>query len=131
MSISSAYKAEAERVTVMLGGATFELRHHDVNGIPYSKTMRELTKPFKRTLAGGASLPVEKERELSVTAFVKCTLIGWTNLREEDGGDEVPYSEGAAIELLLKYPRLYGDLVAEASDFEQFRRNDAEAIAKN
>ena len=62
-----------------------------------------------------------------VKAFVRNCVKGWNNISNIEG-EELPYSNEAALELLVQLPDLVEDLIKFASDNENYR---IEEIAKN
>jgi len=75
-----------------------------------------------------ATTPAERQRSL-YKSIAEGILLDWREVTDENG-KAIPYSVNAAIEVLADNPDLVSAIMAEANDFENFRREDIEAQAK-
>lgn len=121
------YKTSKEHETA---GVWFEIaegvkfllkRFGGSNSNAVKQAMTKFYKPYAKQIEMGM-LPVEKERELMVKAFVEVSLIGWKGI-QDDKGQEIPFSKEAAIQLLLGLPDLANQLSDLASSTDQFKED--------
>jgi hypothetical protein len=100
-------------------GAKFLIRRF--GGLNSTKTKAIIAshfKPYARKIEMGTLSP-EKDKEISVTVFVKSCLIDWSGVVLDKADQK--YSEEKAVELLLLLPALYEDLVKQASNIENYK----------
>ena len=118
--------AAARRVELPLGPATvgFLVTYCDPKSPQYMKVRSEVSKPVRKLIEVDA-LPPIKDREIAVTTFVKACLTGWDGITSD--GEDVPYSETAAIDLLTQAPTLFYQLVNEAMDTGNFKPGEGDA----
>lgn len=95
----------------------------------YQKALDAATKPHRRQAQLG-TLDNALAESLMMGVFVKTVLKGWENVQRKNG-EEIPFSEQAAIELMTMLPDLYEDLQAKASGAAIFREEALEDEAKN
>lgn len=75
-----------------------------------------------------ASTPGERQRAL-YKSIAEGILLDWRDVTD-DQGQSIPYSVDAAVEVLMDNPELVAAIMAEANDFENYRRDDIEQQAK-
>jgi len=75
-------------------------------------------KPYSRLIEKG-TLPIEKETELTIKAFVEACLIDWKGV--EIDGKETPFSKEVAIEFFKGLPDLLDELVSQASNSSNYK----------
>lgn len=86
----------------------------------YSKTLRELMKPYQ-TQARAGSLPDAVFEDIINKCYAECILLGWEGL-EDDQGNTIPYSKDKAFEILsdkayVEFRKLVMELSSEAATF--------------
>lgn len=111
---------EARTVELPVGKTTvsFGVKYVDLRGIEYSRVRQKVNKPFSKMIEADA-LPALKDRELAVTAFVRFALVSWDGVTSN--GQPVPFSEEAAIAFLMASPKTFYDLLAEASELDNYK----------
>lgn len=117
---------EAHAVELPVGKTivTFNVKYVDVRSIEYSRVRQKVNKPFSKMIEVDA-LPAAKDRELAITAFVRFSLTGWSGVTS--GGEPVPYTEENAVAFLLASPKTFYDLIAEASELDNYKLTEDEA----
>lgn len=89
-----------------------------------SQTVRAIAaanfKPYSRQIEMG-TLPQKKDREITITTFVKGCVVDWKNVFID--GVETPYSEETAIKLLIGLPELYEHLLKESQKMDNFKES--------
>lgn len=93
-------------------------RFGGANGLRVQKILSEVMKPYKEQVKRG-TLSEDKDRRLTLTAFVRGCLVDWKGL--EDNGKNLKYTEQAAIDLLVDLPDLANDLLAYSQDMANYQ----------
>lgn len=125
--------AETQGVPICFGtdenkDPTFIVRRAGGRNRQFQARYQALTKRYERQIRQG-TLPVEKQNELYMTAFVEHVLIGWKNVTDRKGED-IPFSKEAAVELFNTLPDLFDELTSQAASAETFRIEQLEEDAK-
>jgi len=83
-----------EDVELLIGGSSQQ---------EYANYIRRATKPYQNLIRRD-QMPDDKAQEIMVRGAARYLLLGWKNL-QDDNGEDIPYSEDKAHELLSD-PRL-------------------------
>lgn len=75
-----------------------------------------------------ATTPAERWHSL-YKSIAEGILLDWRDVEDRDG-KPIPYSVDAAIDVLTDNPDLVNAIMAEANNYENFRRDDIEGQAK-
>lgn len=75
-------------------------------------------KPYSRQIEMN-TLDEKTDKKITVTTFVKGCVVDWKNVFINDV--ETPYSEQAAIDLLISLPELYEHLLKESQKLDNFK----------
>lgn len=95
----------------------------------YSKALTAKMRPYRKQVESGTLEPAVAERVLR-EVYAETIIIGWTNVRGEDGKD-VPFSSENVLAMLEEAPDLFADIQSQAGQMSLFRAEVAESIAKN
>lgn len=95
----------------------------------YSKALEKATRPYRRQIDLGTMDNSVAER-LFMDVFIRTLLIGWQNVRNQDG-TPMEFSEVNANKLFTALPELYEDLQNKANSAALFRDDNLEEEAKN
>lgn len=96
----------------------------------YQKVLRNILKPIKRRLDLG-TVSDEEQQAYFKKAFIKGCMKGWKHIQNEKG-EEIPFSESNASDLLDQLPHLYDDLVEQSGKHSNYKtEEELEAQAKN
>jgi hypothetical protein len=77
-------------------------------------------KPYSRQIDAG-TLDDKKEKEITAKVFIESCLVDWKGV--EIDGKEVPYSQEAALKLLISLPDLFQSLQNHAIDASNYRED--------
>ncbi len=94
----------------------------------YANKLRTLVKPFKRQF-DSLSIPSEKSEKLQIQAMAGALLTGWEGVCDENG-KPVPFSEDAAVSLLLQDPDAKGFILEVAESSQEFIKEEREEEQK-
>lgn len=95
----------------------------------FARMMKAKIKRYKYQIDTD-TLPEEVDAQISTEVFVKCVLLGWEGVTDEDG-NEILYTEENALKMMSDLPDLRKDLSAVAQDYTNFLAHEAETAAKN
>ncbi len=95
----------------------------------YREHRDKLLRPVLRRLRAGEIDSAEME-DVTIRVFARTVLLGWKNLQDDDG-QEIPYSEVKALELMRSHRDFFLMVQELALDAEMFRARDAEESRKN
>lgn len=108
-------------------GASFKVARMGGSNKGFNRVFRRRTKAYKNSLD---SMPDEMLEQISVDAFVDGCLLDWEGIVGRDGV-EIPFSKENATKLLKDLPELRDNLINEARNFENFRKESVDEVAKN
>lgn len=91
------------------------------NGLKVQKVLNEIMKPYREQVKRGTLKP-EKDRELTLRAFVKGCMVDWKGISEE--GKKLKFTEDEAVKLLVDLPDLAGELLGFAQDMANYQDVD-------
>jgi hypothetical protein len=112
-----------------IGTMEFKLSRAGGNNTEFLKMLRKHVTPLKRLIDAGHI--VEKQSQAALAkVFAGCIVKDWRNVY---GRDRVllPYSKENCITLLTDLPNLLLELNKIVDNFDNFRKADLEADAKN
>ncbi len=96
----------------------------------FLKRLEHLTKPYRRLLDAGHTLPKELndrlQRELYADTIVK-DLRGF----EERDGTPIPFTKEAVMSLFERLPNLFIDVIGQSQSMSAYRSQQREDEAKN
>ena len=120
--------AEGDGVWVDAGGG-LRLRLCRAKNARFKELAMKVMKPHMRMLQAG-KLSVKEIEDLDKRVVAKTIIRGWQNMQDEDGND-IPYSQTKALELLREHPEFYEYVQDLASDAATFHVEVEEATAEN
>jgi len=112
-------------------GEGFAIKVARIGHPKYQAYIAKLTKPHTRQIRRqGIGAPILRDIQRKATA--KYLLLDWRNLHDDDG-NEIPYSETKALELLSdpQYDEFLELVLEYAQDTEIFRAEDEADAEKN
>lgn len=122
MDIDKLYGVDSDKASegiwLNVGDARFHCRYFNPASVEVQKVRTKLLEPYRKLVSAGM-MPPEREREVSARVFARCALIGWEAVRV--GGEEIAYSEDAAVALFVKFDRLFIDLATDATATNMFQ----------
>jgi len=86
--------------------------------------IQSLSDPFQR-VGGVSRLSEERGVEILCQALSETVILGWKNVQDENG-EEIPFSIGAAKQLLLELPELRNVIFEEAQKISNFAKEKVE-----
>ena len=105
-------------------GTEFLLAHIKKSGSPYSKLIDARMKPYRHQIQTD-TMDDDLRAKIVREVFAEKGVLGWRNITEN--GMEVPYSVENAKKLLEAYPELFESLLQIATNFTNFRAEEADA----
>lgn len=108
-----------EGVDFLVGDASFRVLRFDPSNPKIKSELARHHKPYAHSIQRG-TLPQAKEDEIYTTVFVNSCLASWKGVKDEKGAD-IPFTKENAIKLLMSLPQLRSDLIAHASDFDNYK----------
>ena len=108
-------------------GASFKVARMGGSNKSFNRKFRQRTKSFRGNVE---AMPDEMLEQISVDAFVDGCLLDWEGIVGRDGV-EIPFSKENAKKLLKDLPELRDNLINEARNFENFRKESVDEVAKN
>lgn len=99
----------------------------------FTAKMAEVTKPHLREIELG-TFSKEKDRELTLEAWLGTVLLDWENIQPDDNGEAIDFKNKAAVKALLldlAWLDFYVDMRSKAVTANNFRAGDLEIAAKN
>lgn len=109
-------------------GTEFLIAHIRRNGSAYQKLVDARMRPYRHALQT-ETMDDDLKTKIVRDVFAEKGVLGWKNITEN--GVEVPYSVENAKRLLTSYPELCESLMSLATNFSNFRAQEAEEDAKN
>lgn len=117
-------KREQEGVWVDAGEG-LKLKLARLGNPKYEALMQQLGKPYRRQIRNN-TIDVDVLRGLTARALARHVLLDWSDLQDEETGEDITYSQEKALELLKNYRDFY-DMVVELANDQQFFRDDYQA----
>lgn len=108
---------------------TFYVARQSRGNKRFQKAVRQVQKPYTRQIAA-KKLSDDVAEVLVKEAFIKGCLIGWSNIKDQDG-NEIPFNEQAANELFDKLPDLLDVLMEESTNNANYQAEELENDLKN
>lgn len=109
-------------------GIKFKLASMSARNKDYVKAVEAALKPFKRQIRMKA-FSNEKDAEVTREVFADKILIDWTGVKR--GDVTIKYSRDAALDLMIELPKLYHELVEQATNDATFLESELEDESKN
>lgn len=100
------------------------------SNIAFLKRLEQLTKPYRRLLDAGHSLPKELNDKLQRELYADTVIKDMRGFEERDG-TPIPFTKEAVINLFERLPNLFIDVMSQAQALSTFRSEQREAEAKN
>lgn len=128
-------RAEKEGVRFEIGvnsrGETiaFQIARAGGANIRYAKSVEAKTKPYRMQIQAGTIDP-EIAARLMREVFAESVVIDWEGVEDEDG-NSLAYSPGAAANLFEQLPELYALLQEQAQNVALYRKEVLDDVAKN
>lgn len=104
----------------MPNGASFLVSRFGGRNDKLEQVHAKLYKPYAKLIEKNL-LSKEKQNEIYRDAFIQACLLDWKGV--EIDGEEVPFSQDAAKELLGELPELLDILVENAQNVDSFRED--------
>ena len=101
-------------------GVRFRIKRFDGTNPVVKSLMAKYYKPHAKTIENGG-LSDEKQNEILIRVFVEACMIDWEGV--EIDGEEKDFEPETAIKLLQGLPVMASNLIAQASDFKNFRED--------
>lgn len=95
----------------------------------YAAELTRASKPHMHAIRSNM-LSEDVAKRISLEVFCKTVLLGWENIKEENGST-IEFTHGNAAALMERLPNLHEMLVSVAQDAAAFKRSEIDAIAKN
>lgn len=99
------------------------------SNVAYDKELDKATKAIRRQIGAG-QVSLAKIRTITRDVFAKTVVLGWENVKDENGV-AIPFTPEAALKLFTDLPDLFDDLQEQASNAGLFRAGQLEDDAKN
>jgi hypothetical protein len=112
-------------------GEDFEVKVARIGNPKYQSYITKMSKPHVRSIRR-QGIASEMLKKIQRQATAKFLLLDWRGLHD-DNGEEIPYSEAKALEILSnpQYPEFYDIVLECAQDNEMFRSEDEADAEKN
>lgn len=128
------HKAEVEGISVPVMKnedgtiCSFTVARMEPSNKVYAACHEKVFRPY-RELIERDLIDDSKVEELAREVFCDVILVGWENVRDDDGAD-IEYSKETALDLMKKLPDLENKLVKAATNAALFNKDLIEADAK-
>lgn len=96
----------------------------------FLKRLEALTKPYRRMLDAGHTLPKELNDKLQRELYADTVVKDMRGFEERDG-TPIPFTKEAVISLFERLPNLFIDVMGQAQSMSAFRSQQREDEAKN
>lgn len=111
----------ADPVWISLPVGDFLCVYFDNRSPTYIRIMQRLTKPVRKLIDAGM-LDAEKDREISIKAFVEYVVKDWRKVTS--GGTEVPFTQENCVDLFTQDAQSFYALIDEATTIPNFMPSD-------
>ncbi len=108
---------------------SFRLARAGKTNKQYQTALEAATKPYRRQIEL-ETMQAEKAESIYREVFVNTILLGWSNVRDEQG-QNIPFTRQNALKLFTDLPDLYDTLQAASTKVSNFREEKLEDEAKN
>lgn len=122
----STAEQETNGVWADFGGGRFKIAH--TNNMVFQREMTRLQAPFRKKLDKG-TLDPKTQLDIMCKAMARGILLDWRNVGS--GGQEIPFSEEAAIKVLTHNSELREFVQDFALDLENYREEEVEETGKS
>lgn len=95
----------------------------------YSTVAAAKLKPYARRMQNGTIEPEVIDRVMA-EIFAEAVIIGWRNVKGEDG-EPLQFTKENCVKLLTDLPDLFADIQAQAERVSNFRAEATEEAVKN
>lgn len=134
MGTYSAFKTDSDLektgIELDLGSSgVFQIARAGGGNQRFTKRLEALTKPHRRAIQSGA-IDTELARNLMVTAYVDCIVLGWEGVTDENGNG-LPFSKENAMKLFTDLPDLFATIQQTAEDASLYRSSILEIDSGN
>ena len=117
---------ETEGIDAVYYGVTLKVAR--ANNTNFKHMFRTLLAPHKYQMDNGQSIPEEISEDIMLQCYSKTILIGWKDLKDEEG-KAIPYSSKLAYDLLKEDDDAFDFVKNQSSSMDSFIKKD-EAITK-
>jgi hypothetical protein len=109
-----------------------KLAHNGTANRRFQSRYEAITKPYRRKLQIGA-MKEEEAQALLRKAMVEVCILDWGNIQPDDDGNNIPFSPGAAEDILgnPEFAHFWAWVQAEADNIENYRKERQEQEGKN
>lgn len=123
--------AKAENQGINLDFGDFAIRIARAGGAnkKYAKALVRILKPYRKAIATN-TIAEKKQSELMAEVYAETVVLGWVNVKDRDGV-EMEFNKENCIKLLVDLPVLFQQIMADAENFNNFKADEAEEVAKN
>jgi hypothetical protein len=121
---------ESTGITIDLPtGEKFVVKRLGGSNYAYGKKLQELSKPFRREIAGESLSPSIAEGFL-VDSFCETSLVSWDNVTDENE-QPLAFNDTNAKKLFRDCPDLFAEVTKQAADFKNYLDISREGDQKN
>lgn len=96
----------------------------------YRNALGNLLVAYREEFSSG-DLEDDVLTEMTAKAMAEGILVNWEGVKDEDTGEEVPYSPEMAYELLTKFPELREQVLMVSRNNERYLNKHKEQSVKN
>lgn len=96
----------------------------------FAKALEARGRPYRRQIENG-TVNNEVLENLLREVFVETVILGWEGVKDQQTGEDIPFSKENCLALFEQVPNLFVDLREQATLFANFRAESIEEDAKN
>lgn len=122
-------KAENQGITLDFGDFAIRIARAGGANKKYAKALMRILKPYRKAISTN-TIAEKKQNELMAEVYAETVILDWVNVKDRDG-NAMDFTKENVIKLLTDLPVLFQQIIADAENFNNFKSDEAEEIAKN